>query len=132
MLVSRPVNGTGDAWALLAPAETPLLVNGRDVDHGIVALADRDEIRWPSAAPLFFSTEEPAAVAPFPSDGTRGSCPRCKRPIAAGAAAVRCPGCAIWHHASEALPCWTYAETCAVCTQPTAVDAGFLWTPEEI
>jgi len=137
----RRVAGTSDeTWALLAHPSAHLLVNGLHSPLGIVILSDRDEIRWaatddpsiPPAAALFFSTERLAAVAPYPVDGRRGSCPRCKQPLAAGEAAVRCPACGLWHHATETLPCWTYGEHCAACQQPTSLDAGFRWTPEDL
>lgn len=130
----------GDTWALLASPSTRLLVNGLPASHGIVILSDRDEIRWSGsgatpgtrAEPLFFSSERLAAVAAYPGEGHRGLCPRCKQPLAIGDPAVRCPGCGLWHHASDALPCWTYGEHCAACSQPTSLDAGFQWTPEDL
>jgi hypothetical protein len=105
-----------------------------------VILSDRDELRWPVAHdasgaaphPLFFSTERLAAVAPYPAGDRRGSCPRCKQLLTVGDAAVRCPSCGLWHHATDELPCWTYGEHCAACQQVTSLDAGFQWTPEEL
>jgi hypothetical protein len=130
----------GEAWALVASRASRVLVNGLPVRHGLAVLADRDEIRAlacgeaSSAAWLtcFFSTERLATVEPFPSTGRRGSCPRCKQPLTPGEAAVRCPGCGLWHHATEDWPCWTHVEVCAVCDQPTALDTGFRWTPEDL
>jgi hypothetical protein len=120
------------SWTLLVPAGAAVRVNGSPVPLGIVSLADRDEIRVMPGSPLFFSTETLAAVVPYPEDGPLGFCPRCQQPIAAGTPAVSCPGCGLWHHASEGLPCWTYGEQCAACQQLTALDAGFRWTPEEV
>ena len=121
-----------DEWTLLVGREARVLVNGLAVDLGIASLADRDEIRWPMSPPLFFSREQLAIVVPFPADILRGLCPRCKQTIGAGDSSVRCPGCGLWHHAAETLPCWTYADSCAACSQPTKLDAGFRWSPEEV
>ncbi len=119
-----------DAWTLLT-ASRDLRLNGAPVRAGIAVLEDRDEIRLPSLA-AWFSTETPARVEPFPDSIARGVCPRCKQTIAAGSPAVRCPGCHLWHHQSEELPCWTYAPTCAGCAHETALDAGLRWSPEDL
>jgi len=140
VLIRRVPGPKADVWTLLAGAAARPLVNGLPAPHGIVVLSDRDEIRWPVrpgmdvplATPLYFSTERLAAVVPYPAEGRRGSCPRCKQPLTAGEDAVRCPGCGLWHHATAVLPCWTHVGCCAVCEQPTALDAGFRWTPEEL
>jgi hypothetical protein len=121
-----------ETWTLLVPAGVAAFVNGVEVRVGIAVLADRDEIRLSGSRSLFFSTETAATVAPFPADGPRGFCPRCRQPIEPGTPAVNCPRCALWHHQSQALPCWTYADRCAACAQPSALDAGFTWTPEEV
>jgi hypothetical protein len=138
--IRRFQSGREDAWALLADTSASVLVNGLPVPHGLVVLADRDEITPPwsgtgarvESGTCFFSIERLAAVEPFPSDGRRGSCPRCKQPLTPGGDAVRCPGCGLWHHATVDTPCWSYAPTCAACDQATAFDAGFRWTPEEL
>jgi hypothetical protein len=127
----RRVATSPDTWAILGDARHRLRVNGAPVLLGVAVLADRDEIRLPTLA-AWFSTETRACVEPFPSAGARGFCPRCKQAIEAGTAAVRCPSCSLWHHASDDLPCWTYAPTCAACPQETALDAGFRWTPEDL
>lgn len=140
VLLRRVEGASGEDWALLEGQSARVLVNGLHSPLGIVMLADRDEIRWPAggdpsdppAAPLFFSTERLATVAPYPADGRRGSCPRCKQALAAGDAAVKCPGCGLWHHATDALPCWTYGEHCAACPHSTSLEAGFQWTPEQL
>jgi hypothetical protein len=130
--VRRVETATGVHWALLAGHDARVLVNGAPVRHGIVVLADRDELRFDGKPALFFSTEILARVEPFPEDGGGGFCPRCKQPIAPGALAVKCPGCGLWHHASDELPCWSYAEQCAACPRHTTPDAGFEWTPEDL
>jgi len=81
---------------------------------------------------MFFSTELLAGVTPYPGSERPILCARCKAEIATASPAVRCPRCGAWHHQSDELPCWTYAERCSVCDQPTALDAGFAWTPEEL
>ena len=127
-------------WAFLTAPDARVLINGLPVPLGIAILADRDEIRFAATdeaprgllSPIYFSTERLAAVAAYPADGRRGSCPRCKQALTAGESAVCCPGCGLWHHATEALPCWSYGEHCAACPQATALDAGFQWTPEDL
>ena len=73
-----------------------------------------------------------AAVEPLPESAGEVFCARCKKRIPAGAPAVKCPQCGAWHHSSDDLPCWTYAETCAFCDQPTALDADYRFTPEDL
>ena len=119
-------------WILITGPETTVRVNGVAAALGIVALADRDEIRASDGSVFFFSSETLARVEPLPSSVARGFCPRCKQHIPAGEAAVRCPACGLWHHQSEAMPCWTYGPHCAACSQETALDTGFRWTPEEL
>ena len=99
---------------------------------GLHVLAHRDEIRAPGARSVYFSTEVLPEVTPLPTSEREIACPRCRRPILAGTPAVRCPAptCRIWHHASEKYPCWSYAESCALCPYPTDSEAGFQWTPE--
>ncbi len=129
------VRGSGEGradWHLVARPSSGISVNGLPLFAGVRTLLDRDEVRIPGLGVLFFSTERLAGVEPLPALGYDVSCPRCRQPIAAGAQAVRCPGCEVWHHGSAELPCWTYAPTCALCQQPTPLDAGFKWTPEEL
>ena len=118
-------------WALVARHDAQVRINGTPARLGLTILADRDEIRTADRPPLFFSTETLAQVELFPPSGTRGFCPRCKQHIDPGTPAVHCPQCGLWHHASDDLPCWTYGPHCALCPQPTNLDAGFAWTPEE-
>lgn len=118
-------------WHLVTTAGG-IAVNGLPVAGGLRTLSDRDEIWTPATGPLFYSTERLARVEPLPLTGHEVPCPRCGQAIAPGSAAVCCPGCEVWHHGSEELPCWSYAPSCALCSQETAADAGFRWTPEEL
>jgi len=95
-------------------------------------LEDKDEIRTAGAGSLIFSTERRACVEPFPGMDRPAMCPRCGTEIEVNTPAVRCPGCGVWHHQNidNELPCWTYAETCATCDQPTDLGTDFRWTPE--
>jgi hypothetical protein len=93
---------------------------------------DRDEILLHGVGRCYFSTETLARIEPLSEESATGCCPRCKQGMTAGEPAVRCPGCGVWHHQSDELPCWTYAERCAICGGSTALDAGFSWTPEEL
>jgi hypothetical protein len=125
-------DASGDAWCLLAGIGTEVFVNGRRVVAGIRLLRDRDEIRLPDSRRwYFFGTERLARVEPFPGDRS-ASCPRCRQAVQPGTPAVRCPSCGLWHHGSEALPCWSYADTCAMCSHATSLEAGYRWTPEAL
>ena len=134
LALRRVDDPAGALWALMAGPGARVLVNGAPAALGLVVLADRDEVRTTRGATLFFSTETRASIEPFPDSGPRGSCPRCHQAIASGDAAVRCPSCGLWHHATADLPCWTYDPRCAnpLCAQDTALDAGFRWTPDEL
>jgi hypothetical protein len=125
-------DATGDAWCLVAGAGAEAFVNGQRVVAGIRFLRDRDEIRLPlSGRWYYYGTERLAQVMPFPlSQGA--ACPRCRQPVLPAAAAVQCPGCGLWHHESAELPCWSYADTCAMCSHSTQLDAGYRWTPEAL
>lgn len=128
----RVGDGADPRWVMVAGPTDRVLRNGTPTVLGLSVLADRDEIRLPDGREFFFSTEMLASVEPFPATGVRGFCPRCKQVIAPASPAVRCPGCGLWHHASDDLPCWNYGPRCAACPQDTAFDAGFRWTPEEL
>lgn len=119
-------------WHLLAPLTEHVWLNGLPLVAGIRALCDRDEIRSSDGTSFFYSVEELAQVTPLPSAETQMMCPRCRQQIEQGTDAVLCPQCHLWHHQSVVLPCWTYAATCAMCPQPSALDAGYQWTPMEL
>jgi hypothetical protein len=118
------------AWALIAPPDAQIRVNGRVPVAGICVLADRDEIRTGDGEHYFFSTESLVALEPFPPQGRAVFCGRCRQPIEEGSPAVRCPGCGVWYNQSDSLPCWLYADKCSICGHPTALDTGFTWVPE--
>ncbi|MBI2833206.1 MAG: hypothetical protein HYX76_02115 [Acidobacteria bacterium] len=115
-------------WVVIAEPSAGLLVNGVPAELGIRVLCDRDQITCGQAC-TFFSMETLAEIEPLPDEGRRLRCRRCQQTIEPGTPAVRCPRCGIWHHQSEDLPCWTYAENCALCSQPTDLSGGFAWTP---
>jgi hypothetical protein len=130
-LVVRMEQG-GDVWTLIAHhAGPPVRVNGSPLLLGVRVLRDKDEIRIQGSR-FFFSTESQPHIEPFPGSAKTTFCPRCKEAIEKDSPAVRCPGCGVWHHQSEDLPCWTYDARCALCDQPSALDAGYRWTPEEL
>lgn len=117
-------------WALLAlPGRAT--VNGIPV-MGLRVLRDRDEIRLVGLETAYFSTERLTSIQPCAVSNASIICPRCRQPIASGTPAVCCPACGVWHHQETALACWTYAERCALCPQPTGLDAGYQWTPEAL
>ena len=125
-------SGNATAWVLLAACGAALWANGLPVLTGIRVLRDRDELRVGGSEPVYFSTETLARRESLEDAGRELFCPRCKQEIGPGTEAVRCPGCGVWHHAAEELPCWGYAATCALCPQPTGLDAGYRWTPEAL
>jgi hypothetical protein len=116
-------------WLLMAQPEAALRLNGIVLPGSIRLLQDKDEIAI-GGERMYFSTEEFTVVAPH--QGESLICPRDKTPVKAGDLAVRCPGCGAVHHQSAELPCWLYADTCSLCEQPTALDAGLRWTPEDL
>lgn len=131
---------SGGAVLLEAP-RCEVSVNGEECGLGIRVMDDRDEIAFPNrtgeTVRQYFSTESLATVVPFPDTAPSARCPRCKSMIEAEMPAVRCPQCGAWHHegavvasGGSARNCWTYAERCALCSQATALDAGYQWTPE--
>ena len=121
----------GRKWAVLVSGAVALRHNGAPVTAGLRILDHRDAIGLDGHAPLFFSTEELAHVETFAFD-TSVSCPRCRSEVRHGDAVVRCPLCGVAHHETPERNCWTYAETCALCAQATALDAGLRWTPEDL
>jgi hypothetical protein len=122
--------GVSPSWTLLAGRGVALRVNGQPLILGIRALRDRDEISI-AGQRCFFSTEELARVVTCPGLAQPAWCPRCKQQVEPRSPAVACPHCRAWHHESEKFPCWSYEPTCALCQlQPTALDAGYSWTPE--
>jgi hypothetical protein len=141
MLVRRQI-GPEEEWFLLARKEALIQLNGAPLALGARLLCDRDEIVVRGKDPTvslhgFFSTERLAEVVPFPgSNGGQVLCPRCKDPIEPSRPAVRCPSleCGVWHHQDpeREKPCWTYGDTCTLCPQPSRLDGGFRWTPEQL
>ncbi|MBK8060500.1 MAG: hypothetical protein IPK33_22195 [Gemmatimonadetes bacterium] len=128
-VLARGSAGPLALWCLLAAPRPVLRVNGAPLVAGIRLLADRDEIRVDDGT-WYFSSEALARIEAFAASHAT-PCARCQQPIAPGAMAVRCPGCGLWHHESDASRCFSYAETCAGCPQPSAADAGYCWTPAE-
>ncbi|HSB08829.1 MAG TPA: hypothetical protein VLM38_04920 [Blastocatellia bacterium] len=130
LLVRTHVSG-GDSWVLIASAGPKVTVNGIPLATGIRVVSDQDKIRVPNIDDVYFSSESLARVSGFPGLDQISFCPRCKQEIEKSASAVRCPSCGVWHHQTEELNCWTYADMCALCTQLTDLSNGFRWTPED-
>ena len=130
--------GGQTAWALIVGVpQGAARVNAMRLPHGIRMLRHRDEIRLGNER-FFFSTESLARIEPFPGLDARGGvvsarCPRCTDPIHAGAPAVRCPSCDIWHHEMPEIgrACWSYW-TCAVCGGPNDITDEFRWDPTHL
>ena len=119
------------AWVLLVRDGERVLHNGQRVTAGLRVLAHRDSLALEGEAPVFFSTEEAPCIAPFAAL-EKVTCPRCRDALSPGELAVKCPACGVFHHETGERNCWTYASTCALCTQPSALDAGLQWTPEAL
>lgn len=130
VIVRRALTSAPERWVLLCSDTVEVRVNGAALALGIHLLEDRDAIRLGDGRLFFFSTEELATVRAFPGLERAVFCPRCKLVIEQGSPAVRCPQCRTWHHQSDDLPCWHYADHCALCDQQTAEDNGYRWTPD--
>lgn len=130
-LLMRAMAIAGPQWALIAPHDCHVLVNGRPPIAGLTVLRDRDEIRTASGTLYYFSTETQAAVVEFPGMERPAFCGRCRQQMEFGVGAVCCPACGIWFHQAPELPCWTYSEKCPFCSKATSLDAGFAWIPED-
>jgi hypothetical protein len=122
----------GESWVLLSPQEKAVWVNGTPLYTRLRVLRDRDELRFADGRRLFFSTEHLAQVVAFPDAAETMYCVRCRQALVPQTPAIQCPACRVWHHQREDLPCWTYAERCAMCEQITQLEAGFRWTPEAL
>ena len=126
------VRAEGDGqWALFMRDGERLLHNGQRVTAGIRVLAHRDALALEGRDAVYFSTEEAPRIEPF-AGGETASCPRCRSELLRGQPTVKCPRCGVFHHEMPDRNCWTYAPTCALCAQPTALDAGLQWTPETL
>lgn len=119
-----------DDWVLIDPGEDRVRIDGLPLPGGIRVLSDREEILLDGGTRLFYSTDSIPRIEPFPEGEKVLTCPRCTNRIEAGAAAVRCPACGVWHHQTEEFPCWLYAPNCAACSGATALDGVGRWTPE--
>lgn len=125
--------GLAERWFLFGPPNSGIRVNGRPLSLGLRLLEDRDELRASDGRVVFFSSERLARVLPCPDLGRTILCPRCKLEIQPGESSVQCPapGCEFWYHERPDRPCWSYAETCALCPQPTARTGEYRWAPDD-
>ena len=130
VLLRRCAWGSNERWVLIAPMRSGIRVNARPVP-GIRMLADRDEILSAGAGRIFFSTERPPCVEPF-AGAADTCCALCKLPIETGTPAVGCPNCGVFYHENDKHRCWTRRSTCLLCDYPTALDAGYRWSPEQL
>jgi hypothetical protein len=131
VLLIRTDTAQANLWVLIANAKAGVSVNGIPLATGIRVVSDRDQIRVRGAREFYFSTETLARIEPFSGGEQTIFCPRCKQEIETTMSAVKCPACGVWHHQTDELNCWTYAEVCALCAQATDLSTGFRWTPEE-
>jgi hypothetical protein len=134
-VVVRRYRAESDTWVVVAPSTAAVRVNGWPLHLGLRVLRDRDEVCLGDTEPCFFSTERLARVEAMGEPASPVVCPRCQQPIAGGSPAVCCPGCGVFHHQSEELPCWYgYKDepfaSCAVCDRTAAPGATFQWTPD--
>ena len=117
-------------WHLLVPHGVRVSVNGLPIMTGLRTLRDRDQITIGDRS-AYFSTEERVQRVAFPGAERKFFCARCRQELIAGVSAVKCPQCNVWHHQTEELPCWTYANHCGLCSQPTDLEAGYRWQPDD-
>lgn len=117
-----------EEWALVAPPGA-VSVNGEPLALGLRVLRDKDEVSA-GAAQIFYSSERLAVTEPF-AGAAAVVCPRCKQSVNPGDASVRCPGCGVVCHESEEYPCFTYTESCPLCSRASALNE-FAWTPEDV
>lgn len=119
-----------DQWHLLATSAARVRINGLPLLAGLRTLRDRDQISIGEGS-AYFSIEERAHCVAFPGADRKLFCARCRQELLQGVTAVRCPQCNVWHHQTDELPCWTYAAHCGLCAQPTDLEAGYRWRPED-
>lgn len=105
-----------------------LRVNGELV-LPLRVLEDRDELQRPGDLPCYVSIDDVPEVAPYSGSPADARCARCGSVLVPGAPSIRCPRCLCIVHATETLPCWTYAPVCPACPQPTS---GRSWEPEPL
>lgn len=125
----RSRSAVDETWLLQSAPGDAVTVNSSPLYLGLRALRDRDEIRIAGGHRFYFSTERLAHIEPFPQIDHAVICARCKQAIQPGSPAVQCPQCGTWCHQSSELGCWTYGQNCPLCDQPTALDAGYRWSP---
>ena len=121
-------------WLLLAAPGSQVSLNGEKIEARIRILADRDAICIAPHRAMYFSTERRALIEKYTAP-EQAFCPRCKLEIKPHDLAVCCPRCLVFHHHKDqdSESCWTYAETCALCDQPTELNlTDFNWTPEKL
>jgi hypothetical protein len=112
---------------LVTRQESRVWINGRPVSGGLRVLADRDEIRVDGHR-FFFASRDPLAIEAY--SGPDISCPRCSGMILSDSIAVRCR-CGAWFHQSAEQPCFTYGDSCPICSGPTRLEE-VPWDPSEL
>lgn len=122
-------------WVLQAGAQSRVRVNGTQMWDRYQLLHDRDEIQTRNKR-FYFAAESPPMLSTYKPDPwspleEKPACARCERPIEPFSKAVCCPQCGRWHHESHEVSCWSQGESCAHCSQATALSVGFDWYPEE-
>ena len=134
LLYAQQLESQPPRWVLLVAPGSRVSLNGEKLETGIRILADRDAISLAPCRVMYFSTEHRAQIEKYAGDD-QAFCPRCKLEIKPKDLAVCCPRCLVFHHHKEQQgeSCWTYAETCALCDQPTELNSTlFNWTPGEL
>jgi hypothetical protein len=119
------VHAFAGLWVLTGPES--VRINGDALYGGVRVLRHADELRA-GLRRVFYAEDEAPRVAPFPGADPPPRCPRCTRPIEAGAPAVQCR-CGLWMHQSDEWPCFSHAP-CPQCAEPTAIDDAVVWSPE--
>lgn len=134
LLLSCVRRGGTAKWYIHIGTNRPIFINGMAFDTGIRVLGDRDSINWAAGPGAWFSLESSARVESFPGADDDIKCPRCRLVLDPGCDAVCCWRCGVWHHEmpAENLNCWSHADFCASCPQPTDMDTDSRWSPEAL
>jgi hypothetical protein len=128
----RCLLGGKERWAVVMSPRTIMNINGINMPMlGMHIVNDKDRAKLVGAS-FFFSSEKLARVETRSANAGAAVCARCRGPIAPSAEIVACPACGSLHHETQTLPCFSYAETCAVCLGPTALDGAYRFFPGDL
>jgi hypothetical protein len=132
LLISSGTIGNSLEWLLFLPPDSTgqspdVKLNGVTIIAGLVHLNNKDFLRS-ATAECFFTTQRLQALSTY--EGKAVSCPRCRLQIVEGTRVVVCTQCRAVHHQNEEMACWTFAETCTLCSERVDLESRtYGWTP---